>query len=272
MNRWFARLVALGCLTRAGSGDAQTLSEDPAAPPPPVTYPSEPPQPAEPTGEDWETEPPASEPPASEPPAAPHDLPEMRRGAYTHDGFFMRFQGGPGLFWLSSDSSISNGFQQRIQSTAFSMSAVSGSMRFGGSPTPGFVIGGALSHSAARGPVVRSLGREFRVRELQAEVTSLGVFATYYPDPRDGWNFTGELGMASLHITRSVRLFDDASHLDGSESLSGPTLSGAGGYEWWIHSKWSVGFEARLSYYHLSGRQAQATGAATWLSAVITLH
>jgi hypothetical protein len=154
------------------------------------------------------------------PPPAP-----VGRKYHQHDGFYVRVSGGIGaLLGASAD----------VGDVSFSSGGASLDIEalVGGSPAPGFSIGGGVLGSlqlSGDWELDNGVGTD------SADLTSIiiGPFADGYPAPNGGWHFGGLLGLASVS-------FQQPGGDDGSNAIG---VGGAvwTGYDIWVAPEWSVG-------------------------------
>jgi len=123
----------------------------------------------------------------------------------------------------------------------------------GGSPAPGFTLGGGvfvhhtpkLEADDMEGTLVNAINLSRDIEFDSATLTLLAPFVNYYPDARGGLNFTGAVGLALLGVgdgtvdNTSYVLFQD----HGSGGLG--MLAGVG-YDWWVSRGWSLGVQGRV--------------------------
>lgn len=206
----------------------------------------------------------------------PREQAPARRGRqpHLHDGFYLRGElGFATLGHLTSNSSISNGFAQRIESSARGATGSALSFRLGGTPAPGLVVGGAYSWLLVAGPDVTTLGREFRLDDLQLSLHAFTAFLSYYPEPSDGWHLDLELGGSELGVATAGRaLFREGTRLPESQTLVGPVLLLGGGWETWVARQWSVGLNLRALYMLGFHNETRASTLAGWAGVAVTLH
>jgi len=156
------------------------------------------------------------------------------RGNYVHDGVFARLSVGPGWFQASSGRSP--------DTRNFDGGTVSIDGAVGGAPVRGFIIGAefqtnrVFALSSSDGVID---GDEPDLSDTRFSVTSIAVFADYYPVPTDGLHFLAAIGAGWLDVAHS--------HSSGSPSPTGPLLSAGGGYEWFVGPNVSLGLLLRAN-------------------------
>lgn len=219
---------------------------DPAAPP--VAEPAPTPAPTDPA-----TAPPAA--PAPVPAAAPAPPPPAAAppppgyygyppppapapadpGIHEHDGFY--FRGGIGAGYGSLDGDIA-GISAKIKGGGAALELL-----FGGTPTPGLVIGGGFIFMSLNKPTVELGGVESdAANDLSYGI--LGVFVDVYPDPSGGFHVGGMLGVANASVSNENGNTNTA-------SVSGTGAFVQLGYDFWIGEQWSFGPNARLLWSSL---------------------
>ncbi len=166
--------------------------------------------------------PPSWEPAAGDPTKGD---PTKKPGYQTHDGGYVRLGiGGGGIFSTikdTTDASVSAG-------------GVALELAFGGTPFPGFVVGGGIyGVSTTAKPTLSQGGKTVEID--RATVSMLGLFVDWYPNPKDGWHVEGAVGPTAVSFT-------------GTNALSGTGFGAmlGGGYEWFVSDNWSLGILGRL--------------------------
>jgi hypothetical protein len=177
------------------------------------------------------------------PPAPPDD-----RGIREHDGLYLRL--GLGLGRIGA--SFTTDFSQELGGSVKG-SVAGGGLAFefavGGTPAPGFVVGGALYFEGAGQPQSSNLQvGGHAASDLSYNGVSLsliGPFADYYIDPKAGWHVQGALGVAQMTIGNATQ---NGAAATARHNLGGIGCMLGGGYEWWIGEQWSVGALVRAVY------------------------
>jgi hypothetical protein len=154
----------------------------------------------------------------------------------THDGFF--FQGNIGPGYLSTSPST-DGSDVDSKISGF---GVGGGLLFGGTPAPGLVIGGGTANVVAFSPKWTVEGEEFETDgDISLNLSTIGVFGTFYPDPNAG---------LSLHLMLAYGVLS-VSNSDGDDSDNNPSgvaVTAGVGYDFWIAPEWSIGVMGRFTY------------------------
>jgi hypothetical protein len=185
--------------------------------------------------------PPAAQPaPAYPPPPAQDGLtlpqtqePEKPKDEHFHDGFYFRF--GFGLGALSGtvvDAEADD--PEDFDITGFT---TAGELAFGGTPTPGIVIGGGFFGSNT--PTV-TIDDDFEGDALG--ISSMALFIDVYPNPHQGLHFGGGLGLALISAVESDEGLPD------DYFGTGVGVHAAVGYEGWVGKQWGIGVQGRLLY------------------------
>ncbi len=183
-------------------------------------------------------------------------------GAHTHDGFFMRLGLNVGYMSATETYSFSDA------ETEFSGSAVGFDLILGGTPVPGFVIGGGLFGLTSSKPTVKFGGAE---GELDGSLlfAGIGLALQYYFDPNEGLHLQGLLGFGALDYVA-------ASGASGGNDPTGPFFGLGLGYDFWVSDQWSIGPFARLLIATTSVESGAAKAEQTYFSPTIgvafTLH
>jgi hypothetical protein len=205
----------------ADESEVEAAEQEPESAEPEGVPPSEP-TPSDQVRVQVVVDPERDEPVAGKPP---------RPGARLHDGFYLRLSIGGG-------SMVARGERYDASETgtdySFEGNALAAEIAVGGSPTPGFVLGGAYQGVyAARG------GPRHGDADTGISLALVGPFVDIYPDPRDGFHLGGMLGAA---VT--------ASHDERYEERSAALGFGGSlwvGYDLWIANQWSIGGLVRAS-------------------------
>jgi hypothetical protein len=151
--------------------------------------------------------------------------PAPPRGAYVHDGVFLRAGVGPGLFQAWSGSSA----DQRT----FNGGTVSIDAAVGGAPARGFILGAEFQTErvfslSSTDRIVN--GNEPDLGNTRFSTNSLAIFLDGYPDPTEGLHFLGSIGVGWLDVAPG-----------SSPSPTGLLLSLGTGYEWFVGPNLSLG-------------------------------
>ncbi|HEU5077556.1 MAG TPA: hypothetical protein VFU02_25360 [Polyangiaceae bacterium] len=179
---------------------------------------------------------------------------QKAHGAYTHDGFFMRFASGFGVYdeFARSETDERYGGRVNVRARGF---AVAGEFSMGGTPYPGLVIGGGLFEvGVVTSSVTTNRDDDPNIEvadDLEIEsrdLTIIGVFADRYFVPTLGLHVQAALGVAQ-QIGVSVDALEDKEIYDPW----GPGMVLGIGYEMWLTEQWSLGVLARVGASLLFG-------------------
>jgi hypothetical protein len=208
-----AAAMGLGSLFWSALSWAQAPASTPAADPPPP----------EPSGRVNLTGAPTidlSTPPPPEP---------VGRTYHQHEGFYLRLGGGFGYLAANAETDTVD-----LESSGLTLDFEA---LVGGSPGPGFAIGGGILGSLQLSGDWES---DDFAGSTSGDLTSfiIGAFADGFPDPKKGWHVGGLVGLASVSV-------DPPGGDDGSDALG---FGGAAwvGYDAWVAPEWSIGGALRL--------------------------
>lgn len=171
--------------------------------------------------------------------APPPPMETSKPGARLHDGFYLRMSLGLGS-GSGTENVTGTGFNYpEIKYTGVAMMF---DILIGGSPVPGFVLGGGLVSHRILNPTVKVGGTEVSTNnsDLSLNLTTFGLFAAVYPDPTSGFNIHGLLGYGVVSASNG----NDTS----TNNPSGLSLMGGVGYDFWVSDQWSLGPDLRLAY------------------------
>ena len=202
----------------------------------------------------------------------------------THDGFYLRYASGFGVYdeYAKSETDARYGGRVGVRARGF---AVGGEFALGGTPYPGLVVGGGIYEV---GVVTSSVttnqedDSEIEVaEELEIEsrdLTLFGLFADRYFVPTLGLHVQAALGIAQqigLSLARPAN--DDLEEDDKKDVYDpwGPGLMLGVGYEMWLTEQWSIGVLARVTATLMFSKDANHVSwihfAASWPSFLMTV-
>jgi hypothetical protein len=152
---------------------------------------------------------------------------------YFHDRFYLRMSVGGGTMGTSGNFDPDNGatFDTRGGCVALDIA-------IGGTPAPGFVIGGDYAFQEAFRPHLKFRSASISTDQDANANTVFGLFGAFvdwFPDPRGGFHLGGTLGFAILSIA------DDSGNVDNTVSEGGVGGAFRIGYDAWVSSQWSLG-------------------------------
>jgi len=161
---------------------------------------------------------------------------------HRHDGFYLRAGLGPSVFWGQATPAFGD-VSARGLGLAFDIA-------IGGTPAAGVVIGGTITTSFSgtvhwSGDGVRQTTERSSVNGAEGQISLIGVFVDYYPDPAGGFHVMGALGIGAMNFESDTgRQFPPEKWASAG---AGGGVLGAG-YEFWIGKQWSLGGVARVLY------------------------
>jgi hypothetical protein len=179
----------------------------------------------------------AQTPPAPSPPVGKIDLttqapaPSVPRSYHLHDGFYVRGDIGFGSLSATFDDGHASG--QDLKGAGPSLGF---DLLIGGSPSPGFVLGGGLM---AQGAFSTELERNGQASDRSFSVVLVGPFVDGFPDSNRGWHVGGLAGLALVNV--------ESSSVDGVKETAGFGGALFLGYDFWVADEWSVGPRLRFS-------------------------
>jgi hypothetical protein len=184
------------------------------------------------------------------PDSGPAASPGAERGAYEHDGFYLRLGTGFGGFAdvVSATEEGEDGHHSEAQVTGI---ASASELMLGGAISRNWILGGGVwtstllasdySHEAGA-----ELPNELRRPD---NFTLVGPFADFYVggNPRfarrGAFHFQGGLAFAVLNGFRP-----DPADFDGDRRVGvGAGLMLGAGYEWWVDEQWGLGVLGRMT-------------------------
>ena len=172
-------------------------------------------------------------------------------GSHTHDGFFMRVEGGGGYLtgsssnaeWEASDGGWYTDADMKLRS-------VTGSASFflGFTPWSGTAVGAAAHYVGAIRPTLEVEERK-STDNNSANLALFGLFLQYYPAIHGGFN----LGI----IAGPCVALSNVEALSSGDCIG---LSASVGYDWWISKEWSLGTAGRFTAAWASHSTSDGTG------------
>ncbi len=153
-----------------------------------------------------------------------------------HDGFYLRLGLGMGYFTTSVTVDPAPAVTRDVKITGL---AIVGEFLLGGTPAPGFVIGGGSMGASVPSAKLEVDGQQVDTASDNVALSMLGIFMDVYPDPSAGLHIQGMVGFAQL------------SSNDDNNSDDNPTGLGLAlgiGNEWWVGEQWGIGVMGRLMY------------------------
>jgi hypothetical protein len=197
--------------------------------------------------------------------------PVGKKGDYRHDGFFVDAALGGGLLYVDSAASVTNGFRQRIPSSATGASAPIISFALGATLRwPSFVLGLRVDVGGPNAPAVSTLGDRFSISEHNLEFVGVSPFLRYYPDPKGGLHFGAGVSFLTLEATEGESVFDATYSLGETQAGAGMLLEGGHGV--WISRQFSAVATLRVVTGRVSGENGATLLFAPALFGGITWH
>ena len=169
----------------------------------------------------------------------------LATGDYVHDGFYMRFAGGPG--------GASDKLRGRARDSDGSAGALDGSVNgfaaatevaIGFTPARGWVFGVAVDTvtiPGASGDLAPDAGT-FEFKTSQCAI--YGILIDYYPDPLRGFHVQLNGGIASYVMAQGNAT--DAAMIAPPHAAIGSGFALGVGNQWWVDPSWTLGILPRL--------------------------
>ncbi len=179
--------------------------------------------------------------PATYPPPPPPmvmTVPAPDPGRHLHDGFYLRTSLGLGPGKATENISTD---QFKWSGTGIMIDVM-----IGGSPAPGFVLGGALVLHEISNPTLTMNGQSYSASglagtDVSLDLTTFGLFTAIYPVPTSGFNLHALVGYSEF----SLNVGGNTTNVGNP---SGPSFMGGLGYDFWISDNWSIGPDFRITY------------------------
>jgi hypothetical protein len=166
-----------------------------------------------------------------------------RTGKKFHNGFYLRLGVGAGyLLAAATDETEGSGSHHHADGGQQGFT-VPFELAIGGSPTPGFVLGGgwwqlnvpAGEYTVGRGDMTQKETAGY------GGLTMLGPFMDLYPAPRAGFHLQAAPTLALL--------YPGSSGATGQLFGAGYGLMAGLGYEGWVSDNWGLGVLARVQFF-----------------------
>jgi len=165
----------------------------------------------------------------------------------THDG--VQFRGAIGPAYLSDSESADDGsFSGTLSGVAATVD-----LYLGGTPVPGFRIGGFISGTTVFSPSV-SVGGQSGTSGTSLTLTQVGPYVDWYPSSTNGFHALAGIGFA--YLTSNNGQTDANGNPASTNNGIGFGLDLGAGYDWWVSDKVNVGVLARFSYARTSFSQS----------------
>lgn len=169
----------------------------------------------------------------------PPPEPAVERSYHVHDGFYLRANIGVGAYGIRYDDDVNAGGA----SLAFDL-------MIGGSPSRGFVIGGALLSDFNRNLTLKEGDRDLG-GEAAVATGLIGPFVDGFPNPKGGWHLGGMIGLATIRTED----FPEDGKVRTDSGVGGAVF---GGYDAWVGDEFAVG--GLLRFAAAVGRSEDDTG------------
>jgi hypothetical protein len=147
--------------------------------------------------------------------------------AYHHDGFYLRFSGGPHYASFVGDGKSTDVSVHGLTSATM--------LAIGGTPGDGVVVAGAFRAEQVRGTLHGAPKPE---GNATATVGQLGLLMDWFPEPSDGWHVGGLIALGIVSLS-------DSQLPDSSGAAFAASVFG--GYDFWIGPEWSLGLMATFT-------------------------
>jgi hypothetical protein len=160
--------------------------------------------------------------------------------ARTHDGFYLRLQGGPG------------GMSAKNDDVDLELKGAGGGLNveIGGALTENFILYGKLFGVSVPSPDVKLGGITFEDvgNDTRLGMGAVGAGVTYYFMP------------INLYVSGAVSATQLTLETDGErgETNAGPGFHLGVGKEWWVGSQWGLGVGAELALTHVSEKDSDS--------------
>lgn len=164
--------------------------------------------------------------------------PLVQRSAYVHDGFYFRFNVGPG--WMHTTLDSTTDAVPDVDASAFSLGA---DLLLGGSPSPGMAVGGGVLTNIGFGADFSAPG----VTDANGTIVHFlaGPFFDAFPNDKKGWHLGTMLGFSGLAL--------GGASPSAADSALGGGAAVWGGYDMWVAPEWSAGFNLRATGAYMVG-------------------
>lgn len=200
--------------------------------------------------------------------APPPPMETTKPGARLHDGFYLRMSFGIGS-GSATETLQTNGASS--PDVKFTGTAMMFDLLIGGSPVPGFVLGGGLVGHRILSPKLKVGGVDYGTAnsDVSLDLSTIGLFTAIYPDPTSGFNVHALLGYGVISVS-------DGNNNTSSNNPSGLSIMGGIGYDFWVGEQWSLGPDLRVAYaktsYSVDGSEDKVSMFVPTLSFTATYH
>lgn len=171
---------------------------------------------------------------------------ERPRSFHNHDGFYLRANFGYGLLWGGFDVDAPGAPELDASGSGIGLDLL-----IGGTPSPGFVLGGGILSSWSFSVDFESEGASTTRHDLGSSL--IGVFVDGFPQSTGGWHLGGLVGLATQTLSNDG-VVDDTLGFGGAAWA---------GYDQWVGPDWSVGGLLRFSAARTFGEKDYDVSAST---------
>lgn len=173
------------------------------------------------------------------------------KGAFEHDGFYLRLSTGFGGYNEGFQSRSTPRYGGESGGDARGFASV-GELAIGHSVASGFVLGGGVyTASLLSSTFERDEGVTVpdELEPKRRNFALIGPFVDWYPNARKGFHLQGAVGFATLQEGWKGR---DAASEPEYSAIGGGLMLGVG-YDWFVAEEWSLGVLARVTGAVLTG-------------------
>ena len=169
--------------------------------------------------------------------------PALQRKAYSHEGFYLGVNVGPG--WMYSAINNTDDSGPDVESHAFALGA---DLMVGGSPSPGMALGAGVQANLGFGSNFQENGTTIGSGTIFHFLA--GPFFDAFPNDKDGWHLGTMLGFAGMTQSSGIAGVADSAFGGGASAFAG--------YDMWVAPEWSAGFELRAGGAYMVAEQSGA--------------
>ncbi len=152
-----------------------------------------------------------------------------------HDGFYLRANFGYGTTFGSFDDEGRNNADVDVSGSGLGIDLL-----IGGSPSPGFALGGGIIGNYN---FIADFEGDGTTVDADMQSAIIGVFVDGFPQASGGWHVGGLIGLAGVTVS------EDAT-VDRSGGIGGAVW---GGYDAWVGDDFAVGGLLRFAAARTAG-------------------
>lgn len=167
------------------------------------------------------------------------------KGIETHDGFYLRLGVGAGHI----ASTVSDSPEAKVSDWG-----VAAELAMGGTPFPGFVVGGGIYGVSMSKPTLTQGSQTLQLDTVT--LSMIGPFVDWYPSPKGGFHVQASVGATRLVYSAQPGII--------SGSGTGAGVMGGVGYEAFVSEQWSLGVVARVQWAGPSLTVDTTGGSKSW--------